>query len=289
MNNPGSKTAVIIPCAGEAVASETVRAALAQAGGHRVILAGAAPGGLPDDARLTVIDTGAPVPPGKARNLGAQAAAGAQILIFLDADCVPRPGWLENLAAALSGEPELVGGVLRPAGEGYFFFADQVTSFYDQLEGSPGGWAETLTATNLALTRDLWEKAGPFPEDVFAGEDLEFVLCCRRAGAKPFLVPDAVVEHRPGPTDLRRMVRHAAGWGAQSIHVRGRFADLLPVPFWMRSPLALALLAPAVGAAFALRQIRSAPPAFRKLRWWPAMALAKTAWCLAAAKSLFAQ
>ena len=274
---------VIIPCTGEPVAIETVKAALTQS--PRVIVVGKIPAGLPGDERLTVIDAGQAVPPGRARNLGVAAAPDADVLVFLDADCVPQEGWLSKLLHKIEKGHELVGGVLKPEGKGYCFLADQVTSFFDQLEGTKSGAVETLTATNLTVTRSLWVRAGPFPEYVPASEDIEFVLSCRRAGAIPFLEGAACVAHRPSPTDFRRLIAHASLWGAHSIGVRRRFADVLSLPFFLRSRLLLFFLAPLIGMAFAFYQLLHTPRPWRKFRLWPAMAIAKIVWCLSAAKS----
>ncbi len=281
------KIVVVIPCAGEPQAAGAVDAALAQGSGHRVVLAGKKPEGLEPRDRLTIYDTASAVPPGMARNLGAKCAGDADVLIFLDADCVPQPGWLDAVLSRIKVGRDLVGGVLRIEGAGYFFMADQVTSFFDQLENTPGGEVPTLTATNLAVTRELWEKAGPFPDIVMAGEDLDFVMRCRRAGAQPYLEAGACVAHRPGKIGFRRMWRHAGHWGKDSIHVRKTYPDFLPMPAWMKNPLALAAGSPFIGMGFAFFQLINTPRPYRLWRLWPAMSVAKTVWCLAAAKSLW--
>ncbi|MCZ7585003.1 MAG: glycosyltransferase [Deltaproteobacteria bacterium] len=277
------RKAVIIPCAGEAVAAEAARAVLAQDEVTPVVLAGVPPRKLAAHPRLRVVDAGTVLPPGLARNIGAKHAPEADMLVFLDADCVPLPGWLETLEKRLAAGESLAGGAMRPIGVGYFFLADQVTCFFDQLDGNAGGVVDTITASNLAVTRALWEKTGGFPEDLLAGEDLEFVLRCRREGARPYLETGAVVHHKPGPIGPRRMLGHAAHWGRHSRAVRARYTDVLPFPFVLRFRPLLALLAPVIGAAFAAHQLRRTPRPYRRYALWPAMALAKTAWCVAAA------
>jgi glycosyltransferase involved in cell wall biosynthesis len=280
-------TVIVIPCAGEPQAAQAINAALAQGELHRVVLAGKRPEGLQAQERLTIYDTAAAVPPGMARNLGVKCAGHADVYIFLDADCAPHPGWLDAILARMNEGYDLVGGVIRPEGRGYFFMADQTTSFFDQLENTKGGRIPTLTATNLAVTRTMWDKAGPFPEASMAGEDLEFVMRCRREGAQPWLESAACVTHRPGPIGFRRMWRHAGHWGKDSIHVRKKYPDLLLTPKWMMNPIVLAIAAPAVGAVFAFHQLMRTPHPYRRLRLWPAITIAKTVWCLAAAKSLW--
>src|SRR5581483_2112814 len=58
---------------------------------------------------LRTIHSARRLSPGQARNLGASAAR-ADLLVFLDADAVPAPGWLEELLRQLSPETEAVAG-----------------------------------------------------------------------------------------------------------------------------------------------------------------------------------
>ncbi|MCB1153988.1 MAG: glycosyltransferase [Deltaproteobacteria bacterium] len=284
---PTDNVVIVIPCAGERVTQETISAALTQRPGVRVILSGARPADLRDQPGLTIFDTGAPVPPGMARNMGLQLAGEFDVAVFLDADCVPAHGWLKALLARVAEGHELVGGVMRPIDGGYWHTADQVTGFFDQLEGHPGGEVETLTATNLAVTRRLWETAGPYPDKNRAGEDFEFVLRCKAAGVTPYLEPAARITHKPIPVGPGGLWRRAGLWGFHSIQVRKRLPELSATPRAMLNPFVLAFGAPLIGAIFAVHQLRHTPIAYRRWRLWPAMAIAKTNWCLGAASSLF--
>ena len=129
-----------------------------------------------------------------ARNAGAAAARG-RWLVFTDADCLPDPGWLAALIAALEARPDgLAAGPVRmiaPDDPG-------LSAAYDLVRGIPQaryiarGYAATA---NLALGRDVFHALGGFDPARRSGGDAEF---CRRAGAAGHalvLVPDAVVAH----------------------------------------------------------------------------------------------
>jgi glycosyltransferase involved in cell wall biosynthesis len=84
--------------------------------------------------------------PGPARNLGA-AMAGAPLLAFIDADCVPAPGWLAAILGHFDGHPEtdFAGGDIRirPARPGCMSAVEayeNVYSYRTRLYVEPAIW-----------------------------------------------------------------------------------------------------------------------------------------------------
>src|SRR5947209_17929515 len=117
--------------------------------------------------------------PARARNAGAARAASPE-LAFLDADCLPAPGWLAAGHAALRSA-ELVLGETRP-----------------RIDQPPGPFDRTLTvvgcsplfeSANLFVRRELFERLGGFerwlgPRDgKELGEDVWFGWRAQRSGA----------------------------------------------------------------------------------------------------------
>ena len=177
-------------------------------------------------AEVVVVDNASPVPPtaalarhpfarlvvepapgaAAARNRGV-AETSAPVLLFLDADCVPAPGWVGAARAALAraGAPDVVGGrveVFHEAGraggrdggghgrgrgrgrEGGTARAGALTgaqafeavfAFDNRAYVERDGF--TVTA-NMATTRAAFEAVGPFRGD--RSEDMDW---CFRAGA----------------------------------------------------------------------------------------------------------
>lgn len=139
---------------------------------------------------VTITEKGA----GPARN-GAAAAAGGEILAFIDSDCIAEPGWLAAGTAAVA-PGRFIGGrmfVLRPQGAINGAQALEMVLAFDN-EAYVRDKQFTVTA-NLFVTAADFARVGPFRTGV--SEDLEW---CHRAIAKGLEIayaPDAAVGHPP--------------------------------------------------------------------------------------------
>jgi len=142
-----------------------------------------------------------------ARNRGIADARGA-IVAFTDADCVPRPDWLERGVAALSANPGigLVGGRIevtakdpsRPtAAEAYeLSFGFPQERYVTEL-----GFAATA---NAITRRSVLDAVGPFRADLQSSGDWELGQRVRAAFRLAY-ARDAVVAH-PARATLRELV-----------------------------------------------------------------------------------
>lgn len=153
-----------------------------------------------------------------ARNLGARASA-APILAFVDQDCVPEPGYLQQMVAAASSPWSMVLGHRRHADlEGWS--PDDVGRWLGDSRRAPDPWAEPqwlldgyartadltepdarayqlVISAVLTLHRDLFELIGGFDEGFqsYGGEDWDLGHRALVAGADTRWLPDAVVWH----------------------------------------------------------------------------------------------
>ncbi len=137
-----------------------------------------------------------------ARNRGASQASGS-LLVFTDADCLPRPDWLERMGenfGTARAEPIVAAGRIEMVAE-----TNQINAFqtYDLVRGIPqrryvksGG----ATTANLAMEAVLFRRLGGFDETLFSGGDAELCRRARSAGAVLVYTPGAVVEHRARAT-----------------------------------------------------------------------------------------
>jgi glycosyltransferase involved in cell wall biosynthesis len=113
--------------------------------------------------------------PGQARNWGAAHARG-DILVFLDADCVPEPDWLGAAydaviaGARLAGGPVLNGRPVHPIA-----VSDNLLQFADFPPSRPNGSARYFPGCNLAIRREDFETVEGFPAITLpSGEDTSF-------------------------------------------------------------------------------------------------------------------
>ena len=193
-----------------------------------------------------LLETPTPVPPATARNLGVAEATGDAFL-FTDADCRPRPGWLDTLAAALGRSPVAGGAVAFDLEtDNRWALADNIASFHELLADRPADddTQAPLGSLNLAVTRQGWETAGPFDEELVTSEDFDWVLRARRAGLATAFEPAAVVEHADVRDDLAAVRAHARWYGSHLHAFRRRHPGVVGSgPTWASRPL-LRLAAP---------------------------------------------
>lgn len=151
-----------------------------------------------------------------ARNRGVEGTD-APLLLFVDADMVPEPGYLTAMAAGLD-RFDVVVGRRRHAeldGWGPSQIADWFTGgAVPQTLTEPGWLAEAYAGSNdladsdarsyrylisavLGMRRDLFDRVGGFDESFvgYGGEDWELAHRCWLAGARWRYLPEAVAWH----------------------------------------------------------------------------------------------
>jgi GT2 family glycosyltransferase len=145
-----------------------------------------------------------------ARNAGVEEARGAWLL-FTDADCRPRPGWLAAYAAAAVPET-LLAGPVRMIGSD----RPGPCEVFDLVRGIPQeryvrhGYAATA---NLAVPAAAFRALGGFDAARRSGGDAEFCRRAMRAGHGLRFVPEAGVDHLARATwgELTRKARRVKG------------------------------------------------------------------------------
>ena len=179
------------------------------------------------DTRVRVIASpGAGISAG--RNI-AVSAASHDWIACTDAGCVPDPGWLAAFRrAASAGGIDLVTGVYRAgpvdgqpwelamAAVGYPVPEElRRPSLLDRVYGRLFGRAydATLpTGRSVAFTKQAWQLAGGYPEDLATAEDVLFGKRAVAAGAHAELAVDAAVTWDQRPT-LRGNAKMFRGYG----------------------------------------------------------------------------
>lgn len=199
-------------------------------------------------ARVLSLDGGGS--PGAARNRGAAEATGG-LLVFLDADCTPRPGWLAALSSAHDSGRRCVGGPLAlPPGLPMTARWDYYFSSYHMHPARPAGHVANLSPANLSVPKAVFESSPGFDEahPVADGhEELKLQASLRRDGVQCYFEPEAVVFHhnRPGVGNL---LRRTYRWAYSSVQAKaesgaGRLSGLYRYPWLLvfSAPLAAPL------------------------------------------------
>jgi glycosyltransferase involved in cell wall biosynthesis len=146
--------------------------------------------------------------PGAARNAGVRFAR-SEVLLFLDADCVPEPGWVQAARTALDEGARLASGpVLDLLPHHPIAISDNLLQFSEYPAGRPGGPASKFASCNLAVRRADFEAIGGFPEQPPAAEDTRFTqAAAKRWPGGLCFAPGMRVRHR-GRTGWRAFLAH---------------------------------------------------------------------------------
>ncbi|MEV5041136.1 glycosyltransferase family 2 protein [Microbacterium sp. LMI1x-1-1.1] len=180
-----------------------------------------------------------------ARNLGASHATG-DVLVFLDADTVPEPGFIRELTRMPGLAPDVVvvgrrrhadltGAAvvadIRPVVAGRelpepAWLTDAYRRSRNLLEADDRSYRHTIGAV-LACSRIIFDATGGFDESFrsYGGEDWEWTYRAWLKGALLAHVPQAVAWH-DGPDAGARDEHDRARRNAEAVLL----ADLIPVP-----------------------------------------------------------
>lgn len=240
---------------------------------------------IPENSRVQLIDTEVPVPPAKARNIGIQASGGT-LLVFLDSDCLPQPGWLAGHLEAHKVGHHIVGGGVMPAGSNYWHLSYNLTMFHETFSTNTAGKRDYFPTLNLSIDRQVIDEVGLLNETLERAQDIEWTTRMREAGYQPYFCPKAAVFHQHNRSKLLAVWRDCARSGYYMRQVRLTHNDALQAPSILRYRGMVLLLSPGIAAWATWRILRTRPSTFRvNWRTIPAIYLTKLAWCWGASRA----
>jgi glycosyltransferase involved in cell wall biosynthesis len=148
-------------------------------------------------------------PVARGRNL-AIAAANGDIIAVTDAGCRLHPRWLEEITRPIIlKKADVVGGATEPWMKTYFHAIAWVIWGVGRPETIGGA-----SSRSIAFRKELWEKAGRYPEIALTAEDTMFNQNLESLGARYEFAEKAIVYwQQPGTLKklLRQSYRYAKG------------------------------------------------------------------------------
>jgi cellulose synthase/poly-beta-1,6-N-acetylglucosamine synthase-like glycosyltransferase len=121
------------------------------------------------------------------------------VVAVTDGGCRPDPHWLEELIKPFLEDPE-VGAVsgrrVIESRNTFEFFSGLLSTSRD-----PGSEKDRLFfGRSSAFRKEIWQKAGGYPEWLYTAEDTLFAKRAKELGCKVAYAPDSIVHWRPRPT-----------------------------------------------------------------------------------------
>jgi N-acetylglucosaminyl-diphospho-decaprenol L-rhamnosyltransferase len=152
------------------------------------------------------------LPLARARNAGAEAAlaADADLLVFLDVDCIPSPELLSTYRRAAEKRPDalLCGPVgYLPEGRHDPESFEGVAHFHNFRPRPEAGELQEgehrlFWSLSFAVSASTWQRVGGFDEryEGYGAEDTDFAMRAERAGTPLVWVGGATAFHQHHPT-----------------------------------------------------------------------------------------
>lgn len=236
-----------------------------------------------EDRIVKLIDTIVPVNSARARNIGIQIAQ-ADILVFLDSDCLPDDHWLEAHISAHSEGHQIVCGGVIPDGDNYWSKSYNLTMFHEFFSTSAPGEKQFFPTLNVSINRTVIEQIGLLNENLTRVHDVEWSGRMHRAGFAIHFCPNAKIYHRHNRKSIATVWQDCAKSGYYSRQIRlnqtqGR------IHFWLRHRLVILLSAPLVALLITLKIIgKSLSVMLTNWHVIPAIYITKIAWCWGASR-----
>ncbi|MBG0786393.1 MAG: glycosyltransferase [Anaerolineaceae bacterium] len=279
---------IIIPNLHSPIIDRTIQSILSQETdrSYEVIVVGMDKFGLVEKfPEVKFIKTPAPVGAAEARNIGIHEAI-SDTLIFIDADCIAMPGWIDTFFADFAEGWQVIGGGVKSPTDNFWLLVYNLSMFHEQLASQPREEHDYLPTLNLAMKREVVEKVGPLNEALMRGQDIEWTSRMTHAGIHILFEPAAVVEHHPPRFDFEALRRDNYRSGYYMIGVRYEHPEIFHMPALLKSSAVWRIFKPLIAAWTTLKIVARTKEVRRNAKIIPYVYRLKAAWCTGAADRL---
>ncbi len=204
---------------------------------------------------------------GALRNAGAETATG-EFLVFLDADCLLTPLWLECASTVLEGHPATVAGAYyaMPPDAGW-----PARIWHQRFHAGRQGPVSYLPGGNLVMERRLFGKLGGFDPHLRSNEDSQFCSRARAVGIPVIAFPELAAVHLGAEKTLLQFIKRQIWHGSNVLNQLGfrgnaRAVGLAAYTFFCLVCALIALLSGQFAALVAAVGVLSVPPVLTSLR-----------------------
>jgi len=122
------------------------------------------------------------------RNVAIRLAEG-EIIVSIDANCIPSEHWLVELTKPiLDGRETMTAGSVRASDP-------KAYANVNREDDKNNGYVTSSGGGNFAFKKEICEKVGVFDESFLFGSDVDFTWRCHKAGNKILFVRHAFITH----------------------------------------------------------------------------------------------
>ena len=202
-------------------------------------------------------------------------------IIVLDADAIPQPGWGKSMLSTFQAGKQIFSGSVDISHGNFWMKVYNLSSCNDMIPQNKAEFRKSIPAVNMGFTKNVFNVAGDWDENLPRGQDYEWTLRLYRKGITPWFEPQSCVVHFPAGLSTFKSVWNT--WKRKGYYdwiVRIKYSDTLHTPGIFYSPLLVILLAPILALVPTFKIFRTSPINFFKyFHLLPFVYLTKIAWC----------
>lgn len=177
---------------------------------------------------------------GDARNIGISRAR-ADIVAFIDADCLAGPTWVEEILQAHETPRLAIGGAIaNVSSSNLVAWAAYFTEFSDWLPAGPSRVITDIAGANMSYKKKVFDRFGKFMEGTYCS-DTEFHWRLAQHGVHLEFEPSILIAH-DSLESLRGFLGHEVYHGRSFARVRTKAQRFSAIKRWLYA-LAFPLIA----------------------------------------------